>query len=220
VTGRRGRRRKQLLDDCKEKTEYCTLKEEALDRTVCRTRFGRRNGPVVRQTEKNDSELYLYLSLFYPTCLYTYITLTFNSLHTWQIKHSSPYSDCRYLVRPFVLLSTHISSSSTSWFIAHKSVRSLASALLQSTEIKKNKLLQEPLTTFSRQVLEYWGTTMHREKQYTLGVLGKMFSFLTTVNDRCMGARVFSFGHTDTCHIVVWLYPREVLSGNGFRRLT
>jgi hypothetical protein len=50
MTGRRGIRRKQLLDDLKEKRIYCKLKEEALDRTVWRTRFGRGYGPVVRQT--------------------------------------------------------------------------------------------------------------------------------------------------------------------------
>jgi hypothetical protein len=49
-TGRRGRRRKQLLDDLKEKRRYWKLKEEALDRTLWRTRFGRGYGPVVRQT--------------------------------------------------------------------------------------------------------------------------------------------------------------------------
>jgi hypothetical protein len=36
---RRGRRRKQLLDDLKEKRRYWKLKEEALNRTVWRTRF-------------------------------------------------------------------------------------------------------------------------------------------------------------------------------------
>jgi hypothetical protein len=50
MTGRRGRRRKQLLDDLKEKRGYWKLKEEALDRTVWRTRFERGYGPVVRQT--------------------------------------------------------------------------------------------------------------------------------------------------------------------------
>ena len=50
-TGRRGRRRKQLLDDVKEKREYCKLREEALDRTVWRTSFGRGHGPAVRQSE-------------------------------------------------------------------------------------------------------------------------------------------------------------------------
>jgi hypothetical protein len=49
-TGTRGRRRKQLLDDLKEKRGYWKLKEEALDRTLWRSRFGRGNGPVVRQT--------------------------------------------------------------------------------------------------------------------------------------------------------------------------
>jgi hypothetical protein len=41
MTGRRGRRRKQLLDGLKEKGRYWKLKEEALDRTLWRTRFGR-----------------------------------------------------------------------------------------------------------------------------------------------------------------------------------
>jgi hypothetical protein len=50
MTGRRGRKRKQLLDDLKENIRYWKLKEEALDRTLWRTRFGRSYGPVVRQT--------------------------------------------------------------------------------------------------------------------------------------------------------------------------
>jgi hypothetical protein len=50
MTGRRGRRCKQLLDDFKEKRRYWKLKDEALDRTQWRTRFGRDYGPVVRQT--------------------------------------------------------------------------------------------------------------------------------------------------------------------------
>jgi hypothetical protein len=48
VTGRRGRRRKQLLDELKEKRGYWKLKEEALYLTLWRTRFGRGCGPVVR----------------------------------------------------------------------------------------------------------------------------------------------------------------------------
>ena len=47
VTRRRGRRRKKLLDDLKDRRGYCQLKEEALDRTVWRNRFGRGCGPVV-----------------------------------------------------------------------------------------------------------------------------------------------------------------------------
>jgi hypothetical protein len=49
VTGRRGRRRKKPLDNLKEKRLYWKLKQEALDRTVWRTGFGRGCGPVVRQ---------------------------------------------------------------------------------------------------------------------------------------------------------------------------
>jgi len=47
--GRRGRRRRTLLDDLKERRGYSHLKEEALDRTMWRDRFGRGFGPVVRQ---------------------------------------------------------------------------------------------------------------------------------------------------------------------------
>ena len=47
VTRRRRRRRKKLLDDLKDRRGYCELKEEALDRTMWRNRFGRGFGPVV-----------------------------------------------------------------------------------------------------------------------------------------------------------------------------
>ena len=52
MTGRRGRRRRKLLDDLKERTGYSYLKEEALDRTKLRARFGRGFGRGVRQTTK------------------------------------------------------------------------------------------------------------------------------------------------------------------------
>jgi hypothetical protein len=41
VTGRQERRRKQLLNDLNETRGYWKLKEESLDRTLWRTRFGR-----------------------------------------------------------------------------------------------------------------------------------------------------------------------------------
>jgi len=50
VTGRRGRRRKQLLDDFMENSVYWKLKEEALDRSVWRTHIWRRLW-TCRQTE-------------------------------------------------------------------------------------------------------------------------------------------------------------------------
>ena len=46
---RRGRRRKKLLDDLKDRRGYSHFKEEALDRTMWRHRFGGGFGPVVRQ---------------------------------------------------------------------------------------------------------------------------------------------------------------------------
>jgi len=55
VTGRKGRRRRKLLDDLKERKEEGDLKErkeEALDRTTWRGRFGGGFGPGVRQTTK------------------------------------------------------------------------------------------------------------------------------------------------------------------------
>jgi len=52
VTGRRGRRRRKLLDDLKERRGYSHLKEEALARTMWRARFGKDFGTVVRQTTK------------------------------------------------------------------------------------------------------------------------------------------------------------------------
>ena len=47
---RRGRRRKQLLDELKEKRGYWKPKGEALDRSRCRPYFERGYGLVVRQT--------------------------------------------------------------------------------------------------------------------------------------------------------------------------
>ena len=56
VTRRRQRRRKQLLYDMKQKRGYWKVKEEAFDRTLWRTRFGRVYGTLVRQT-KNDVKI-------------------------------------------------------------------------------------------------------------------------------------------------------------------
>ena len=50
VTRRRGRRRKKLLDDLKDRRGYCHLKEEAVDRTMWRVRFGGGFGHFIRQT--------------------------------------------------------------------------------------------------------------------------------------------------------------------------
>ena len=57
---RRGRRRKKLLDDLKDRRGYSHLKEEALDRAMWRNRFGGGVGSVARQI--TDWMNYVYLS--------------------------------------------------------------------------------------------------------------------------------------------------------------
>ena len=57
VTIRWRRRRKKVLDDLKDRRGYCQLKEEALDRTVWRNRFGRGFGPVIWQITDDDDTI-------------------------------------------------------------------------------------------------------------------------------------------------------------------
>jgi len=47
VTGRQGKRCKQLLDDLKEKRGYWKFKEEEPDCTPWRTRYGRGYWPIL-----------------------------------------------------------------------------------------------------------------------------------------------------------------------------
>ena len=56
VIRRRGRRRKKLLNDLKDRRGYCQLKEEVLDRTTWRNRSGRGFGPVVWQITDDDDD--------------------------------------------------------------------------------------------------------------------------------------------------------------------
>ena len=66
---RQRRRRRKLLDDLKERRGYSNLKEEALDRTMWRARFGRGCGPVVKtdywknEEEFSDKLQYMYIGL-------------------------------------------------------------------------------------------------------------------------------------------------------------
>ena len=63
MTRIRGRRRKELLDDIKDMRGYCQLKEEALDRTMWRNRFGRGFGPVICQITDGNGEFRRALQL-------------------------------------------------------------------------------------------------------------------------------------------------------------
>ena len=72
VTRRQGRRRKKLLDDLKDRRGYCHLKEEAVDRSMWRDRFGRGSEPVFRQTTGRCISLFYlqYCCIFYSTAVY------------------------------------------------------------------------------------------------------------------------------------------------------
>ena len=70
VRGRRGRRRRKLLEEFKERRGYSHLKEEALDRTMWGARFLSGFAPVVRQTAKWMNEwISLYISVV-QLCFY------------------------------------------------------------------------------------------------------------------------------------------------------
>ena len=58
VTGRRGRRRKELMDELKERRGYWKLKEKALDRTLWQTCFERGYGSVVSQSTEWLKQMY------------------------------------------------------------------------------------------------------------------------------------------------------------------
>ena len=60
VKRRRGRRRKKLLDNLKDRRRYCQLKEEALDRTMWWNRFGRGFEPVVWRITDDDDEIEMF----------------------------------------------------------------------------------------------------------------------------------------------------------------
>jgi len=56
MRGRRRRRRKQIVDDLKEKSGAWKLQEEALDRSVWGTGLRKGRGPADSQNEMYDTE--------------------------------------------------------------------------------------------------------------------------------------------------------------------
>jgi hypothetical protein len=100
VAGKRGRSRRKLLDDFKERRWYSHLKEEALDRTMWRARFGRGFGPVVRQSAKwiNDPINVLEISTLNLglITLHIYIHTGFHDVHNI---HACIYKSGNALVR-------------------------------------------------------------------------------------------------------------------------
>jgi hypothetical protein len=80
LTGRRGRRRRKLLDDLKERREYSHLKEEALDRTIWRAGFGQGFGPVVRQPAEWMNELNVFTRCLFSTLLCNHLDTSYPPL--------------------------------------------------------------------------------------------------------------------------------------------
>jgi hypothetical protein len=78
VTGRRGRRRRKLLDGLKKTRGYSHLKEEVLDCTIWTAGFGRSFGPVVRQTAEWMDEFTLVWKV--RAWIYTLMHQTFRPL--------------------------------------------------------------------------------------------------------------------------------------------
>ena len=65
MKGRRGIRRRQLLDDLKETTGYWKPKEEAL--YPWGTRFARDYGPVGTAAYNNNNNYYYYTTVIFTT---------------------------------------------------------------------------------------------------------------------------------------------------------
>ena len=114
MTGRRGRRRRKLLDGLKERRGYCQLKEEALDRTVCWNRFGRGFGPVVRQT---NNWIY-HLLIMQEFCISSTFTYSMVQSPSWEAnwfpasQESSPHF---YGTRRLITALTSVRHLSLSW---------------------------------------------------------------------------------------------------------
>jgi hypothetical protein len=70
VTRRRGRRRKKLLDDLKDRRGYWRLNEEALDRAMWRNHFGGGFGPVVRQNTEWMNDFNLSVEKLCPSVIF------------------------------------------------------------------------------------------------------------------------------------------------------
>ena len=91
VIGRRERRGRKLLDDLRERRGYSHLKEEVLDRTMWRARFGRGFGPVVRETTKqNESKRRYSTSVFHITKIYIHFSPLTQILCT-NFNYSQPF---------------------------------------------------------------------------------------------------------------------------------
>jgi hypothetical protein len=107
VTRRRGRRHTKLLDYLQDRREYSHLKEEALDRTMWRNRFGESFGPVVRQNTEwmNGITVVPHLPYSWDLAHYDYFLFLGSSWH-WRegdfIKQAWFQNDCKLYLQSSV----------------------------------------------------------------------------------------------------------------------
>jgi hypothetical protein len=100
VTRGRGKRRKKLLDDLKDRRGYSHLTEEALDRTMWRNRFGGDFGPVVRQNTE-----WMNTDILSSPCCFTHLKFysqVFRKVPVIKTRRNSDY----FFVKNYVLNGT------------------------------------------------------------------------------------------------------------------
>ena len=119
MAGKRGRRRRNLLDGLEDSRGSCELKEEALDRTVWRDCFGRGFGPLVWQitVDDDDDSLFLFMafSAYFVVGVEDY--LNFNAVHPFVSQKyitTNDYSTQLHLILQFIKpTNAHIISHKT-----------------------------------------------------------------------------------------------------------
>ena len=105
VKRRRGRRRKNLQDDLRDRREYCQLKEEALDRTMWKNRFGRGFGPIVWQITDDDDDDDDYEYCTRITKVFVNWSLKFKIVNSFKdVHYKMCYKNFKYNICIFALV--------------------------------------------------------------------------------------------------------------------
>ena len=141
MTVRRVRKRKQLLNVLKEKRGYWKLKEEALDRKLCRIRFGRGNGPIVTQTTVSMNTV-----PWIAKCVFSANFIRLGSLN----RRSNAFflNNGIYIIRQF-----HRIYLSTEWRLKRKSSLQIVNVLTSYTDLQET--MHRPASTVKASTIIY-----------------------------------------------------------------
>jgi len=148
VTRSRGRRRKKLLDDLKDRRGYSRLKEEALDRTKWRNRFGGGFGPVVKQNNA-------WMNEWIPLWIISVFCREFHGKFSRDFVLHPHFFQC--LMANYL----HISSGYSRWTIWH------LSDVLPSINSTFCRATLNPLSWFLSNV-SWWKTTRYTKVYYAV----------------------------------------------------